>query len=122
MDVPALWDGTSKKHLDEFEAGLAEMQKLADTLPQQQPGTWSFLLPADVALLKEMSRQKLQDPTEIANLYREANRRSGSERTLQSALDQIDFFRRIATRLLPQKGKLRADLDALYTALREKPD
>ena len=66
-----------------------------------------------------MSQQRLQDPAAIANLYHEAHRRSGSERTLQSALDQIDFFRQIATCLLPKKAKLRGDLDALYAALRE---
>jgi hypothetical protein len=105
----------------QFESSLAALDKLAKTLPSEKPDTWTFFLPPEAALLLGMFKQRIRDIDGLLALYRDARRRSGSPREVDSVLKQISFYRKVIGRFAPmgRQAALLRDLDALEAGLRD---
>lgn len=97
---------------------LADLERMADEVDDESTNFWELCLPWDFRLLKVIHSGKLtdKDEREIAEGYRNAVKRGGSERGLRSVEDQIRFFEILAAH--KRCTKLATDLERLRKTLK----
>jgi hypothetical protein len=115
-----------KKRPDSIAEGLAELETYAKNLKQKGQSFWDMVLIPDQQLLVSLYKQRItpNDQKEIVKGYRDAKRRGGSVKDMDSVIENIRFFEamlgpRTSSRFPAQLAK---DLEELRKGLSSSDD